>query len=176
MAAKSILAILIGATSLSGCMAANQLPTERLASATLTLSNGAPAGTAQLVAAGQQLSLAVAITGISEGAHGLHLHTTGSCVRPDFTSAGGHLNPTNKDHGKLSPNGSHVGDMPNLEVGNSRTASATIDLAGERSEIMAWLFDADGIAVVVHAGADDYRTDPSGDAGSRIACGVLKKL
>lgn len=176
MTKTSVIALVLCVASLSACETVSELPTERLGTATLTLSNGVPAGTAQLLANGEQVSLAVAVTGIAQGAHGFHLHTTGACTLPDFTSAGGHLNPMGKEHGKLNPAGSHLGDLPNLEVGSSKTATATIDLAGTRAEVMQWLFDADGTAVVVHSGADDYLSNPSGDAGSRIACGVMKKL
>nr|WP_137676887.1 superoxide dismutase family protein [Parerythrobacter lutipelagi] len=161
--------------ALSGCASIGAIPTERLGSARLTLANGVPAGTAQLLANGNGVSIAVAITGIDQGAHGFHLHQTGECRRPDFSSAGGHLNPMDRDHGELSPGGKHLGDLPNLEVGPNGSASATFDIEGSREDVLDYLFDADGTAIVVHAGADDYRTDPSGAAGSRIACGVLKR-
>lgn len=161
--------------SLGACSTVADLPTERIGSATLSLSNGVPAGTAQLLAAGDTVTLTIAATGISEGAHGFHLHTTGQCTRPDFTSAGGHLNPLGRKHGSLDPDGKHLGDLPNLVVGSGGSGTVTADLEGSRSDIENWLFDNDGTAVVIHAGPDDYRTDPSGDAGSRIACGVLKR-
>ena len=159
----------------SACSTIGELPTERIASARLTLANGIPAGTVQLLGNGEALSLAVAVTGISEGPHGFHLHTTGKCIAPDFKSAGGHLNPSGNEHGTLNPKGSHLGDLPNLMVGSSKTASETIELSGDHAEILADLFDDDGTAIVIHAGADDYRSDPAGAAGSRIACGVLKR-
>ena len=161
--------------ALPSCSTVADLPTERIASATLTLGNGIPAGNAQLLASGNRVTLAVAVTGLSEGSHGFHLHTTGECKRPDFQSAGGHLNPLNKEHGSLNPAGKHVGDLPNLEVGAGGTGSTTVDLEGSRAALEDWLFDADGTAIVVHAGPDDYRSDPAGDAGSRVACGVLKR-
>ena len=111
--------------------------------------------------------------GLEPGQHGFHLHTTGRCEGPDFKSAGGHLNPLDREHGALNPEGKHVGDMPNLEVGTSRTASTTIDIGPDTAAYRNYLFDADGTAIVIHAGPDDYRTDPAGDAGSRVACGVL---
>lgn len=160
--------------ALAGCTTIADLPTERLGSATLTTANGVPVGTAQLLADGDQVSLAVALTGVPEGAHGFHLHTTGKCEAPDFASAGGHLNPLGKDHGTLDPDGSHLGDLPNIAIGANRSGTLSADLAGSRARVLDWLFDADGTAVVLHADADDYRTDPSGNAGARIACGVLR--
>lgn len=160
---------------LAGCESVADLPTERIGSASLTLGNGIPAGTVQLLASGDGVTLVVAATGVAEGPHGFHLHTKGDCTRPDFTSAGGHLNPLNKAHGKESAGGAHVGDLPNLVFDSRQTASMTVPLPGTRAEIEQWLFDADGTAVVIHANADDYRTDPTGNAGPRAACGVLKR-
>lgn len=171
---RSVLLASAASLALAGCSTVADLPTERLGSATLTMANGTPVGTAQLLADGQQVSLAVALTGVPEGPHGFHLHTTGKCEAPDFSSAGGHLNPLNKDHGTLDPGGSHLGDLPNIAVGSNRSGTLSADLTGNRRQVLEWLFDADGVAVVLHAGADDYRTDPSGNSGSRIACGVLR--
>lgn len=174
MSTRFLLAIAVSSVGLSACSTVADMPKERVASATLTRSSGLPAGTVQLLASGDQLSLVVAVSGIPAGSHGFHLHAIGSCQRPDFTSAGGHLNPTGKDHGTSSPRGSHLGDLPNLEVGSGAVTSATIDLTNNRAQVLSWLFDADGTAVVIHADADDYMTNPSGNAGSRIACGILK--
>jgi len=174
--------ILLGATALSACATveniaddvANELSTEQVGTASLSFANGQPAGTARLLSDGEQLSLAVTVNGMAPGAHGFHLHTTGTCRAPDFTSAGGHLNPYNRTHGTQSPGGSHLGDMLNLQVNASGSASTTVDVSDTPASALEEIFDTDGTAVVVHAGADDYRTDPSGDAGSRIACGVLR--
>ena len=163
------------ALSLGGCSTIADLPTEELGSATLSLSNGTPVGTARLVANGDDVSLAVAVTAIPAGAHGFHLHTTGKCEAPGFTSAGGHLNPLDREHGSENPQGKHFGDLPNLAVGSNRSAATTIDLPGTRAQALSYIFDADGTAVIIHAGADDYRSDPAGDAGSRLACGVMSR-
>lgn len=161
--------------ALTGCTSIQDLPTERVASARLTLANGIPAGTVQLLRSGDTLTLVVAATGISAGPHGFHLHQTGECKRPDFASAGGHLNPEGKSHGTMSPGGSHLGDLPNLVIGESGTGSITADISAPAEQALKWIFDGDGTAVVIHAGPDDYKTDPAGDAGSRIACGVLER-
>ncbi len=164
----------VALTGLAACSTVADLPAERLGSATLSLATGVPVGTVQILARGNQVTLAAAVTGVSPGLHGFHLHMTGSCIRPDFTSAGGHLNPLGKHHGIQSANGRHVGDLPNIEIQPGGSGSLTADLPGTRTQIAQWIFDGDGTAVVIHADADDYRTDPSGNAGGRIACGVIK--
>ncbi|WP_324829092.1 superoxide dismutase family protein [Qipengyuania zhejiangensis] len=160
--------------ALSGCTTIDTIPDERIGTATLRQANGLPVGSAQLIRNGNTISVAVAVTGLTEGQHGFHLHTTGQCTAPGFTSAGGHLNPGNRTHGSLSTGGMHLGDMPNLQVGSNRSAAVQVDLQGESDAILADIFDEDGTAVVIHAGPDDYRSDPAGDAGARIACGVIE--
>lgn len=161
--------------ALGACTTVDELPTERLGQATLRLASGLPAGTAQLLASGSQVNISVAVAGISEGVHGVHLHMVGSCEAPDFTSAGGHLNPDSRQHGHENPAGAHLGDLPNITTGSAGAGTVSATLRGSREEVLSRLFDTDGTAVVVHAGADDYRTDPSGNSGSRIACGVLTR-
>ena len=164
----------LAALALAGCSTIADLPAERLGGAMLTLADGMPAGTAQIVATGNAVTVAVGVTGIPAGAHGLHLHTTGSCTGPDFTSAGGHLNPLARKHGALAAGGQHAGDLPNVTVSAGGTGSVTAEIPGTPAQVRDWLFDSDGTAIVVHAAADDYQTDPSGNSGARIACGVIK--
>ena len=168
-------ATLIAAVPLAACSTIDDLQTERVGEVRLDFANGVPAGTGQLVSDGTTLSLSVAMTGLEPGEHGFHLHTTGRCEAPDFQSAGGHLNPAGNEHGSLNPEGKHLGDMPNLVVGASRSASAEVEIGADTRALRETLFDSDGTAVVVHAGADDYRSDPAGDAGARVACGVLRR-
>jgi Cu-Zn family superoxide dismutase len=160
---------------LAGCESIQQLPTERLGSATLRFANGLPAGTAQLYGNGSEVSLSVALAGFDPGTRGIHLHTTGKCEAPAFTSAGGHLNPTGHQHGTENPQGAHFGDLPNVTIGATGGGTVSATLRGTRTDVLAALFDADGTAIVVHAGPDDYRTDPSGNSGDRIACGVFSR-
>ena len=172
---KKILACSVAAAFvLSGCSTIGDHPTERVGEARLNFANGLPAGTAQIISNGSTISLAIAATGLEPGEHGFHLHTTGRCMAPDFKSAGGHLNPSGNAHGRLNPDGKHLGDLPNLLVGASRSASVEVDIGADTSELRSNLFDADGTAIVIHAGADDYRSDPAGDAGARVVCGVVK--
>lgn len=171
----TILPSALAAMTLSACTTTGDVPTAKLATATLKQGNGLPAGTAVLAAAGDKVTLTVAVAGLSAGDRGMHLHLVGRCDGPDFTSAGGHLNPGGRQHGAHNPAGSHLGDLPNLTVGANGAGSATATLPGTRAELEAALFDADGTAIVVHAAADDYKTDPTGNSGPRVACGVLTR-
>ena len=173
---KILLPLAAGAIALTGCTSIGAIPDQRLANGTFALANGIPAGTAQLVASGDTVTLAVAVTGMPAGPHGFHLHETGKCDAPGFTSAGGHLNPTNEGHGLEDDDGAHLGDLPNLQVSASGVATTRVDLRGSRDDVFASIFDADGTAIIIHADPDDGRTDPSGNAGKRIACAVLKPV
>lgn len=122
---------------------------------------------------GTTLALVVE-SGLQEGMHGVHLHETGSCVTPDFTSAGGHWNPESKAHGRDNPEGAHVGDLANLSIGPDGSGRSTFLI--ENVLLKGGLHsmaDEDGTALVIHAGPDDYVTDPSGDSGAREACAVI---
>ncbi len=163
------------AAALAGCQTIDEVPNERLGQATLRLASGLPGGTAQLLASGSQVNISIAVVGLTPGVHGVHLHTTGKCEAPEFTSAGPHLNPAGHQHGTSNPAGPHLGDLPNVTVGSTGAGTVSATLPGTRDEVLAQLFDGDGTAVVVHASADDYRTDPSGNSGGRIACGVLTR-
>jgi superoxide dismutase, Cu-Zn family len=123
---------------------------------------------------GDGIRVRVEAAGLAQGAYGAHVHMTGRCDAPGFTTAGGHWNPTGRQHGKDNPQGMHKGDLPNLLVGTDGRGSFeyTIPDASLSGGDNA-LLDADGAAVVVHQNADDFRTDPSGNSGNRIACGVL---
>jgi Cu-Zn family superoxide dismutase len=144
-------------------------------SAMLAAADGAPRGTATLVAKGSTAQLRIDVENLPAGPHGAHIHTVGRCDAPDFTSAGPHLNPHAKMHGRDNPQGSHLGDLPNITVGADGKGSVTVALSDTWSAIEPQIFDADGAAIVIHAGADDYHTDPSGNSGGRIACGVLTR-
>ena len=140
------------------------------ATAMLRTAAGAEVGraTAMDVAGGIRYTLDV--RSMPSGTHGAHIHTTGRCDAPDFASAGGHWNPTAMKHGTMNPTGPHEGDLPNLIVGNDGHGTLGVTVPGET---MAALLDADGAAIVIHAGPDDLMTDPAGNSGGRIACGVF---
>jgi Cu-Zn family superoxide dismutase len=123
---------------------------------------------------GDSIRVRVEAMGMSAGAYGAHVHAVGRCDAPDFTSAGPHWNPAGRQHGKNNPQGMHHGDLPNLTVGTDGRGSFEVTIPGARIAGGSHpLLDADGAAVVIHAGPDDYRTDPSGNSGARIACGIL---
>ena len=119
------------------------------------------------------VSFHINASGLPHGLHGIHLHSVGRCDPPDFASAGPHWNPAGKLHGFNNPAGPHAGDLPNVEVAANGVVSATVTLPGAT---MPGLLDSDGAALVIHAAADDYMTDPSGNSGARIACAVIQPV
>ena len=120
------------------------------------------------------LTLAVTASGMPAGTHGIHLHEKGLCEGPKFESAGKHWNPAAKQHGRDNPQGAHLGDLANFDIDASGAGTASFTVAGAMMASGAnMLADADGTALVVHAKPDDYKTDPSGASGDRIACAVL---
>jgi Cu-Zn family superoxide dismutase len=148
------------------------------AGTSLRNAQGQVVGEASAARAGNLVRVRVSVHGFTPGVHGVHLHQTGRCDAPDFASAGPHWNPTSHQHGRRNPQGPHLGDLPNLQVGAN--GSGRIDFAVPVPAGAAAganpLLDADGTAVVIHAAADDLRTDPSGNSGARIACGALTPL
>lgn len=139
--------------------------------ALLMTPQGASVGraTASEVAGGLRFTLDV--KGMPAGMHGAHVHTTGRCDPPAFETAGGHWNPTQMKHGSMNPQGPHEGDLPNLQVGSDGRGTLGGTVPGAT---MAGLLDADGAAFIVHAAPDDLMTDPSGNSGGRVACGVFQ--
>ena len=139
-------------------------------------SDGNSVGTAELIEEEDALRIMVDAKNLPEGTHGFHFHEKGVCEAPDFESAGGHFNPTGASHGLDHEDGPHAGDLPNLEVGPDGTVKEEffVDnltlLAGEENS----LFHEGGTSLVIHAEADDGKTQPSGNSGDRIACGVVE--
>ena len=140
------------------------------AMAMLQTGEGDPAGSATATTGPAGVRIAVNVEGLPPGEHGVHIHMIGSCEAPTFESAGAHWNPDNQSHGLESPAGQHAGDMPNLTVAEDGTGTLEYQLVGGTFD---GLLDADGSAFVVHADPDDQMTDPSGNSGDRIACGVF---
>lgn len=159
---------------ISGCATIPDNTGFQVASAKLVSASGTSIGAAKIETHGSGLRLDVTVIGLAPGVHGLHLHATGSCNAPGFTTAGPHLNPDKRQHGTESSGGSHLGDLPNLIVGADGSGTLSVMLPGSALVLEAAILrDPDGTAIVVHAGPDDYRTDPSGNSGNRIACGVF---
>ena len=138
--------------------------------AMLRTADGADVGRATATEVGGGLRVTLDVRNMPAGTHGAHLHAVGRCDAPDFASAGPHWNPTAAKHGTMNPQGPHQGDLPNLIVGSNGRGTIGMVLPGAT---MAGLLDADGTAMVVHANPDDLMTDPSGNSGSRVACGVF---
>ena len=135
---------------------------------------GETVGIAQIVEGPGSVFIEAEFTGVPEGLHGFHIHEVGDCM-PPFDRAGAHFNPTGRAHGRDDPGGAHVGDLPNIYIPPSGllTVSVVVEEATLAAGRAASLADADGAALVVHAGGDDYASQPDGDTGERIACGVI---
>ena len=151
-----------------------------IATATLINTQGTAIGTATFTQLNDRLvKIEVEATGLTPGRHGIHIHSVGACTpgtTPAFSSAGGHFNPTGETHGLHGGDGAHAGDLHNLVVRPDGTVNSVLTtnrvtlLNGPTS-----LFDANGSALVIHAGEDDQETDPTGSSGARVACGVIQR-
>ncbi len=124
-------------------------------------------GNLKMYTAGDKLQLVAEVSGLTPGLHGFHIHDKGDCSAPDATSAGGHFNPHGKAHGHPMQGDHHAGDMPQLEADASGKASLRAELAG------VTLAEIIGRSVIVHAAPDDFKTQPTGNSGARVACGVI---
>ncbi|MBL6652205.1 MAG: superoxide dismutase family protein [Reyranella sp.] len=144
------------------------------AKASLKDASGKEVGQVELVQATNGVLLKLSLKGAPPGNRAFHIHAVGKC-EPPFTSAGPHFNPAGHKHGLEAKEGSHAGDMPNLHIPAS--GELVIEIANPMITLVKGqpnsVFDADGSAIIIHAGADDYKTDPTGNAGDRIACGVI---
>ena len=156
----------------TGSLLAGQMAQQ--AQAELKDAAGKGVGTAMLMDTPHGVLITVKLSGLPAGGHALHVHAVGKC-EPPFDSAGGHFNPAAAVHGYLQEKGPHAGDLPNIHVMqgtlNLEVLAPEASLASGPNAVL----DADGAALVVHAATDDYKTDPAGGAGARIACGVIMK-
>lgn len=160
---RILLSVVLLALTTGGAQAAD-------ATAALVKTDGSSAGNVELHATPYGTLLVAALQGMPAGVHAFHIHEIGQCD-PDFGHAGGHYNPEDVGHGFLDEGGFHVGDMPNLHVPDS--GALDIEILNHQLALDARLFDEDGASIMIHAGPDDYTSDPSGAAGARIACGVI---
>lgn len=150
--------------------------TPQTAHAEIINGQGQKIGSATLTQTGGGVQIQATVSQLSPGTHAFHIHTVGKCEGPDFKSAGGHFNPAGKQHGKDNPAGAHAGDLLNIEVDPAGNATVTQLASGVTlGDTPNSLFHEGGTAIVIHEKADDYKTDPTGNAGGRIACGVIQK-
>jgi superoxide dismutase, Cu-Zn family len=171
----TVIVLAIAAVLLAGC-ASTGTSVDNVARAELRNAGGQTVGTATFTQVGNGVRIVLEMQGMPAGPKGVHVHAVGKCDPPDFTTAGSHFNPQGRQHGSLNPQGRHAGDLPNITIGADgkgrlESTADLLTLVGGPNSV----FDADGSALVVHAAPDDFRTDPTGNSGARIACGVIDK-
>jgi Cu-Zn family superoxide dismutase len=149
----------------------------RSATAEMRSPSGLRHGTLTLEPTVAGVRISGALTGLPPGTHGIHFHEAGRCEPPAFATAGAHLNPASAQHGLENPRGPHAGDLPNVSANTA--GQMVVDVATLRvtlsSDRPIGVLDGDGTALVIHADRDDQRTDPAGNSGGRIACGVITR-
>lgn len=168
---KTPVAIATVAVLLTAWACQPRLASSPTSAADVVSATGTSVGTLTFQTTSSGVRITGTLTGLTAGAHGIHLHQVGRCDAPEFTTAGAHLNPGSAQHGLENPAGPHAGDLPNITV--SAAGEARVDLTTSRT-MMGEILDADGSAIVVHAAPDDQRTDPAGNSGARVACGIVR--
>lgn len=144
------------------------------ARAVLKNARGQEVGTARFAAESSGVTIVLSVKDLPPGTHAFHVHAVGACEPPDFQSAGPHFNPTGRKHGLKNPEGHHLGDLPNIAIGPDGKGEARVVVPGVSLEGgPRSLLGPQGTALVIHEKPDDEMTDPAGNAGARIACGIV---
>ena len=170
-------AVVAGVVLISGGLVASAAG-PKAAHADLVNAQGTKVGTAKITSVANGVKVSVKVSQLTPGEHGIHIHNVGKCDGPAFTTAGGHFNPTSAHHGVKNAQEPHphLGDLENLKVGENGKARATFLISGVTlGDGQNSLFHDGGTALVIHAKADDLTSDPSGNSGDRIVCGVIEK-
>jgi superoxide dismutase, Cu-Zn family len=170
-------ALVVGvALMLAGCATGMEDKAPLSGEATLKDKDGKQVGQATLIQTPEGVRIAVSGFRLPPGVHGLHIHAVGVCQPPEFNSAGAHFNPAGKKHGLQSPDGPHAGDLPNLTA--NAIGEGGVDVVNKLVTLGPGpnsLFGENGTTIIIHAGPDDMKTDPTGNSSGRIACGVVTK-
>jgi Cu-Zn family superoxide dismutase len=168
--------LLLPMALLAICLVAGPLSAQsQQVSTTFVNADGKPIGTAMLRQTPSGVLIDINVSGLPPGAHAFHIHKSGKCDAPDFKSAGDHYNPTGAKHGFAAGREHHAGDMPNQFVqGDGVLQAQVLNPQVTLNPGKATLFDGDGSALIIHVGADDYASQPAGEAGNRLACAVIR--